>query len=119
MSLTHVRTVESALKMVMTLTACAHQSTEDISAKLVNIPSILFSFSMVHHSSYTDLYISQAQMTALWIIGGYIMAMSVRQRMAMNVYTGTLTSSWSKELIPLPPLRTKMDLDLTTSAGQE
>lgn len=39
--------------------------------------------------------------------------------MVMNASTGTLSSSWSKEPIPLIPLRTKMDLALTTSAGQE
>lgn len=39
--------------------------------------------------------------------------------MVMNASTGTLTSSWRMEPIPLVPLRTKMDLGLTTSAGQE
>lgn len=39
--------------------------------------------------------------------------------MAMNASTGTLTSSWRKELIPSTPSRTKTDLALTTSAGQE
>lgn len=36
-----------------------------------------------------------------------------------NASTGTHTSSWRMELIPSVPLRTKMDLVLTTSAGQE
>lgn len=39
--------------------------------------------------------------------------------MAMNASTGTLTSSWRKELIPSTLSRTKMDLVITTSAGQE
>lgn len=58
-------------------------------------------------------------MTAIWVMETSIVATWVRQMMAMNAFTGTLTSSWRKELIPSTPTRTKMDLALTTSAGQE
>lgn len=54
----------------------------------------------------------------MWMMESHIGAMSLRQMTAMNACTGTLTSSWRKELIA-SPLRTKMDLGLTTSAGQE
>jgi len=78
----------------MTLTACALKGTEDVSAML-------------------------AQMTALWMMESHIVAMRVRQMMVMNASTGTHTSSWRKDLIPLTPLRTQMDLAVTTVAGTQ
>lgn len=61
--------------------------------------------------------ISQAQMTATWMMGSPIVGMWVRQTMVMTACTGTPTSSWPTAWIPSNPLRTKMDLDLITSAG--
>lgn len=58
-------------------------------------------------------------MTAMWMMESRTVATWVRLMMVMNASTGTLTSSWRMELIPSTPLRTKMDLGLTTSAGQE
>lgn len=55
----------------------------------------------------------------MWLMESHIVAMWVRQMMAMNACTGTLTSSWREELIPSTPSRTKTDLALTTSAGRE
>lgn len=62
-----------------------------------------------------DIFAMLPQVTAMWMMESHIGAMSLRQMTAMNACTGTLTSSWRKELIA-SPLRTKMDLGLTTSA---
>lgn len=58
-------------------------------------------------------------MTAMWMMENRTVEMWVKQMMVMNASTGTLTSSWRMESIPSTPLRTKMDLALTTSAGLE
>lgn len=55
----------------------------------------------------------------MWMMESHIVATSVRQMMAVNASTGTLTSSWREELIPSAPSRTETDLVGTTSAGQK
>lgn len=57
-------------------------------------------------------------MTAMSMMERHIVVMWVRLTMATTACIGILTSSWTMASIPSIPLRTKTDLVLTTSAGQ-
>lgn len=64
----------------MTLTASALQGTEDVSAMLVNTSPCIIDFLFPahhHHSSNIDSvwYISQAPMTAMWMMENHTVAM--------------------------------------------